>query len=490
MLILPAVDILEGRCVRLTRGDYSSTKIYAEDPVEVALAWASQGAKMIHVVDLDGAKTGKPQNIKLVLSIQKKLGIPLQVGGGIRDLKTAERLAKAGVERLVLGTNAIENPNFIKLCLDKFGGSRVVISLDARYKKLATRGWGKTINKTFIEFAKELQEIGIKYIVYTDIMRDGTLSSPNFKGVQALCQMGFHVIASGGISDLDSIEKLRQIGAYGAIVGKALYEGALTLPEALEAAKTPSRLTKRVIPCLDIKNGRVVKGVHFENLRDAGDPVELGKRYAEEGADELVFLDISASLENRQTLVDLASRVGKQVFIPFTVGGGIRSVGEIREVLYHGADKISLNTAAVLNPNLIAEASQRFGAQCIVLAMDVKKLKNKWNVFIRGGREETPLEAAAWAKQAEALGAGEILLTSMDRDGTKKGFDLELLREVTEAVNIPVIASGGAGSLEDLKRGFTEGNADAVLAASLFHYKETTIPKVKAYLREHEVSVR
>ncbi|MBP3913824.1 MAG: imidazole glycerol phosphate synthase subunit HisF [Lachnospiraceae bacterium] len=251
-------------------------------------------------------------------------------------------------------------------------------------------------------------------------------------------------------------------------------------------------LTKRIIPCLDVKDGRVVKGVNFVNLIDAGDPVEVAKAYNSEGADELVFLDITASSDQRKTVTELVRRVAEQVFIPFTVGGGIRTVEDMRAILREGADKVSINTQAVLNPDLIREGAAKFGNQCIVVAIDAKAREDGsgWNVYVKGGREDTGLDAVEWAKKAVSLGAGEILLTSMDGDGTKAGYDLKLTRAISDAVNVPVIASGGAGSCQDFYDALTEGGADAALAASLFHYKELTISEVKSYLEERGVEVR
>lgn len=249
-------------------------------------------------------------------------------------------------------------------------------------------------------------------------------------------------------------------------------------------------LTKRVIPCLDINNGRTVKGVNFEGLRDAGDPVELAKRYSEEGADELVFLDISATLEKRKTLIELVTRIAKEIDIPFTVGGGIASVDEIEDLLKAGADKVSLNSSIVKNPILINEASNAFGAQAIVAAVDAKKTNHTWNVFIKGGTEYTPLNAIDWMMETEQRGAGEILLTSMDRDGTKSGFDLDLLKIVKDKINIPVIASGGAGTIQHCIEAITISYADAVLAASIFHFKEIEILNLKKKMSETGISVR
>ncbi len=249
-------------------------------------------------------------------------------------------------------------------------------------------------------------------------------------------------------------------------------------------------LAKRIIPCLDVDKGRVVKGVNFVGLKDAGDPVELAKYYNNQRADELVFLDITASCENRGTLLDIVRKVAKQVFIPFTVGGGIRSIEDIRNILLSGADKISLNTQAVKNPRLVSQAANIFGSQCVVVAIDTKRVNNHWEVFINGGRIPTGLDAILWAKEAVKKGAGEILLTSMDRDGTKKGFDLELTKTLSENVTVPIIASGGAGSMEDFKDVFLEAGADAALAASLFHFGEIKIKKLKKYLMKNKIQIR
>lgn len=250
-------------------------------------------------------------------------------------------------------------------------------------------------------------------------------------------------------------------------------------------------LAKRIIPCLDVAAGRVVKGVNFVELKDAGDPVEIARRYDEQGADELTFLDITASSDQRDIILHVVERVAEQVFIPLTVGGGVRAVADVRRLLNAGADKVSMNTAAVDNPQLVAEASGRVGSQCIVVAIDAKEVApGKWEVFTHGGRRATGLDAVLWARQAQALGAGEILLTSMDRDGTRNGFDLALTRAVSEAVDIPVIASGGVGNLQHLADGILLGRADAVLAASIFHYGEYTVREAKQYLRERGIEVR
>lgn len=251
-------------------------------------------------------------------------------------------------------------------------------------------------------------------------------------------------------------------------------------------------ITKRIIPCLDVNNGRVVKGVNFVNLIDAGDPVEIAAAYDRAGADEVVFLDITASSDNRATTVDMVRRVAEKVFIPFTVGGGIRTVDDFKAILREGADKVSVNSAAIMNPSLISEAADKFGSQCVVVAIDAKRRADGsgWNIYKNGGRVDMGIDAVEWAIKADKLGAGEILLTSMDCDGTKSGYDIELTRTISENVSIPVIASGGAGTLEHFYDAFHDGKADAALAASLFHFKELEVREVKQYLKDKGISVR
>lgn len=251
-------------------------------------------------------------------------------------------------------------------------------------------------------------------------------------------------------------------------------------------------LTKRIVPCLDVNMGKVVKGINFVNLKDVGDPVDIAQYYNKQGADEIVFLDITATYEKRKTLIDVVERTGEKVFIPLTVGGGISGIDDFKAILRAGADKISVNSAAIRNPNLIYEAADKFGSQCVVVAIDAKKRSegSGWDVFIEGGRKNTGIDAIEWVKKVENLGAGEILLTSMDADGTKNGYDIELTKKVAESVNIPVIASGGCGSLEDFYDVFKDSGADAALAASLFHYGELEIKDVKEYLNKKNIPVR
>lgn len=249
-------------------------------------------------------------------------------------------------------------------------------------------------------------------------------------------------------------------------------------------------ITKRIIPCLDIKDGRTVKGINFENIKDAGDPVELAIEYAKQGADELVFLDITATNEKRKTLSELVTRIAKHINIPFTVGGGISSIEDVSALLNAGADKISINTSAIKNPQLIKELANRFGSQCVVLAIDTKFEDNDWFVYINGGRIKTDLKTIEWAKQAVEFGAGEILLTSMNNDGTKDGFAIDITKQISEAINVPIIASGGAGTMEHFKNVFINGKADAALAASVFHYKEIAIPELKTFLKLNKIEIR
>lgn len=254
---------------------------------------------------------------------------------------------------------------------------------------------------------------------------------------------------------------------------------------------TMEYFAKRIIPCLDVDNGRVVKGVNFVGLRDAGDPVEVAKRYNQEGADEITFLDIGASHEGRATIVDVVREVAKEVFIPLTVGGGIRELNDIYKLLNVGCDKVSINSAAIKRPEFINEGAKRFGSQCIVVAIDAKRVaENKWHIFTHGGRNDTGIDAIAWAKEVYERGAGELLITSMDADGTKAGFDNPLNARIAEVVNIPIIASGGAGTMEHMKEAFTKGHADAALAASIFHFREIDIMDLKRYLRENNIPVR
>jgi cyclase len=490
MLIIPAIDIIDGQCVRLTKGEFQTKKVYSSSPLDVAKNFEREGATMLHIIDLDAAKTGVAVNKNIILQIAKTVDIPLEVGGGIRNIDTARQYLNSGIQRIILGTKAITEPDLLTALINEFGNRRIMVALEIKNGQIAISGWQQTLDRDYLDVAKQLKNLGVTEILSTDVDKDGSLTEPNFKLVGQLVEMGFNVVASGGIADLESLKKLKGLNVSAAILGKALYENKINLQEALKIGQPISNLTKRIIPCLDVMNGNVVKGISFGNLQIVGDPVELGERYSEQGADELVFLDITASKENRQTLFNVVAEVAEKVFIPFTVGGGIKTTDEIRKLLQLGADKISINSSAILRPEFISEAAKTFGQQCIVVAIDAKKVGNQYKVFLKGGTQETQLDAISWAMEAEKRGAGEILLTSMDKDGTKSGYDLELLKEVSQRVNIPVIASGGAGSLEDLKFGLTIGKADAVLVASLFHYQRLTISEVKNYLSANNIPIR
>lgn len=502
MRIYPAIDIQKGRAVRLKQGDFDRSKDY-DDPVSAALKWQKQGAEILHVVDLDGAKKGTPCNLEAVERICKAVKIPVQLGGGLRDIDAIEEAFRAGVSRVVLGTVLIYNPALARSAVEKFGSEKIVAGVDIKSGNIAIEGWRTSSGLPVGEMLTRLSDMGINILIVTNVEHDGMLTGPDISGITRMSlDRRFKIIASGGVGKAEDIKKLSKLSVEGVIVGTALYEGTVTLPQAIKASVV-SDLTVRIIPCLDVDQGRVVKGVNFVNLKDAGDPVELAEIYDKKGADELVFLDITASHEKRNTMIEVASKVAEKVFIPYTVGGGISSLEDIRKLLATGCDKVAINTAAVKDPKLIHSSASKFGSQCIVVAVDAKavnsqqstvsresKIKSGWEVYINGGRTPTGIDAIEWVKGVEKLGAGEILLTSMDRDGTKDGFDIPLTKAVTSSVNIPVIASGGAGKLEHFSEAVTYADADALLAASLFHYNELPIKDVKDYLSKKGIAVR
>ena len=354
-----------------------------------------------------------------------------------------------------------------------------------------------------------MPRLRLQAFLVTSITKDGTLSGPDLETLSDACQYpNVEIIAAGGIGSLNDLTALKRIGVEGVVIGKALYEGRFTLKEALEKCRRKLgayAISETNRPCLDVDHGKVVKGVNFVNLKKAGDPVELAKRYSDEGADELVFLDITASSEKRDILRGVVEGVAKAISIPFTVGGGIRNVSDARLVFCSGADKVSVNTAAVENPQVITKLADVFGQQCVVVAIDAKRRKEQradkitvktregpvwFEVYTYGGRKPTGIDAIAWALRAAELGAGEFLVTSMDKDGTEDGYDIELTRTISEKVNVPVIASGGAGKPEHFLEVFTDGKADAALAASVFHYNKYPVPVIKEFLRKQGVIVR
>lgn len=492
MQIIPAIDVLNGKTVRLAQGNFSRVTTWDDDPLTVAKRYKGDGAERIHLVNLSGAKEGKMDSsfLQLVRSIVTDTGLSVQTGGGIRSLKDIQVLLESGAEQIVVGTLIFTNPDVIRNAIALFGNNRFVAALDVCGDEVKIRGWCEGTNVNLNDALQRILQMGIRTVLITDIECDGMESGPSlrlYKNVQSKFP-SVRVIASGGIRGGGDIRALRSQSCDAAVVGKSLLNGATSFPELIKAAS--SDLAVRIIPCLDVTNGRVVKGASFQNLRDAGDPVELAKRYCNEGADELVFLDITATSDNRETVYELASRVADNVNIPFTIGGGIRSVDDARRLLEAGADKVSVNSAAVRRPELLSEMSEQLGSANTVCAIDAKRKGDSWTVLIRGGREDTGRDAIEWAKKAVEKGAGELLVTSYDRDGTGDGFDTELLRTIKEQVSVPIIASGGAGSLQTFIDSIKKGKADAVLAASVFHFGQFRIRDAKEALQKASFPIR
>lgn len=470
--VIPAIDLLNGKCVRLQQGDYSKVTEYSADPIATALQFQNQGAVWLHVVDLDGAKAGQPVNQQVILDLVKNTQLRIEVGGGIRSLETAQYYLDQGVDRVILGTAAIKQPELVGQLIQQYGSERVVVGLDIKSNQVSTDGW--TVNSG-ISLEQTLETLSeVKSVIVTDISKDGMLSGPNFSLCQLVKDQGFNVIVSGGVSSNDDLLQAKQLGFLGVIVGKALYEGKVALQ--------PKGFSKRIIACLDIAKGRVVKGTHFTDLKDQGDPVELAKRYEQQGSDEIVFLDIMATIESRDTLYSLVTRVAETLSIPFCVGGGVRTVEDIRQLLLAGADKVSIGSAAVSNPDLVRQASQQFGAQCIVVSVDAKWNGTFWEIYIKGGREATGVNAVEFAEQVKQAGAGELLVNSLDRDGTKQGYDLSLLQTICSVVTIPVIASSGVGSIQHVQDVFRQTKVSAALVAGVLHSGELTINQIKQSL--------
>jgi len=470
--IIPAIDLLNGQCVRLQQGDYNQVTRYSIDPLATAKQFEQQGAAWLHVVDLDGAKVGRPVSQDIIKKIVGQSGLRIEVGGGIRSLKTAIEYLEMGVDRIVLGTAGIQQPELLDQLIKHYGVERIVVGLDIKSDQIATEGWTVTSGMSLEQTLSTLAHV--KNIIVTDISKDGMMSGPNFALCQQVSDQGFDVIVSGGVSSEADLVKAEQLGFAGVITGKALYEGKINL-------QRPG-FTKRLIACLDIANGSVVKGAHFTDLTDQGDPVELAKRYETQGADEIVLLDIMATVENRDTLYSLVTRVAETLSVPFCVGGGVCTVEDIRALLLAGADKVSIGSAALKYPELVQQASAQFGAQCIVVSVDPKWNGQFWEVFIKGGREATGVNAVDFAKQMEQAGAGELLVNSLDRDGTKQGYDLKLLQAICNVATIPVIASSGVGTIQHIKDVFTETTVSAALVAGVLHSGELTINQIKQTL--------
>lgn len=490
MDVIPSIDVLKGTAVRLTRGEF--TRVTKYGPAEEVLeSLQIERGTRLHVVDLEASRSGRPVETEIVRRLAKR-DLRLQVGGGIRSLRDARTWLDCGAERLVVGTAAAESPDLLRQLVDSFGAERIIPAIDIREGEVRIEGWQRSASAPLPAILARLQELGIAEILVTDISRDGLLRGPSFALYRRLNLLTpIRIIASGGVSSANDIVSLARLGnVSGCVIGKALLDRRMSLSEAKARVATPNAIPERVIPCLDMRDGRVVKGVKFVNIRDAGDPVEAAMRYEAEGADELVILDISATDDGRRTALEMVRRVADSIFIPLTVGGGVRSIDDFRALLRAGADRVAINTAAIANPQLIADCAREFGVQAVVLSCDAKRVDGRFEAIVRSGKESTGIDAVEWCRRAEALGAGEILLTSVDRDGTNAGFDLELLRIVSGSLKIGVIASGGAGRLEDFRDAIETGGARAVLAASLFHDRRLSIGEVKQFLAAEGIPVR
>lgn len=480
--IIPALDLLAGRIVRLREGDFSSPTFY-DDAFELVDRWPA--GTLLHVVDLEAARSGRPIELELVRALVRK-GFRLQVGGGVRSIDDARTWLGIGADRVIIGTVACDQPQLFRSIVEAVGSEKVLPALDIRCGEVRTHGWIATGARTIEETLKVVEGAGCSEALVTDVSRDGKMGGPSFALYRSLAELTpLRIIASGGVTtkrDVDALSRLKNVS--GAVVGKAILERRI---DAL--ARPETSLLPRIIPCLDVRNGRVAKGVRFEGLRDAGDPAELAARYEAEGADEIVLLDIVATPERRGAALETVARVADLLSIPFTVGGGVRSLEDFRALLMAGADRVAINSAAVARPELLREAASEFGVQAVVLACDVAG-GGAGEVMVGGGRFPTGLDAVEWCRRAEQEGAGEILLTSIDRDGTHAGFDVTLLRRISSAVQVGVIASGGAGTLEHFRDAIEEGGCSAVLAASLFHDRVLSIRDVKRFLRDAGIPMR
>jgi len=493
MKIIPAIDLIDGNCVRLTKGAYDTKKIYSSDPLEMAKRFEEAGFTRLHLVDLDGAKAGSVVNIAVLERICAQTSLNVDFGGGIKTETDLEKVLKAGAKQVTIGSLAVQQPELMKEWIEHYGAETFIIGADVKEGKIAISGWLETSSLELMDFIQSYYDLGIRHVLCTDISKDGMLQGPAFELYNDIMQRfpDLQLIASGGVSGISDVKELKKNNIPAVVIGKAIYEGLISLRELrIQDSEFVGFLKKRIIPCLDIKDGRTVKGINFEGLRDAGDPIELAKFYSDQGADELVFLDITATQEGRKTMVDMVRKVARQINIPFTVGGGISSVEDAKQLLENGADKISVNSSAVRNPDLIRELAERFGNQCVVLAIDAKEVNGQWKVYLSGGKIATDLDLFEWAQKGVDLGAGEILFTSMDNDGTKEGFALDALDKLAKCVNVPIIASGGCGSKEHFKDVFQETNVDAALAASVFHFGEIAIPELKSYLRNNKIEIR
>jgi imidazole glycerol-phosphate synthase subunit HisF len=494
--VVASMDLLRGKVVRLRRGDFGDVTSYGE-PEDVLDALRIPPGSRLHVVDLEGSRSGRPIEVETVRRLRGR-GYRLQVGGGIRTSADARAWIDAGAEKVVIGTLAAESPEELARIAASIGGKRIIAAVDLAEGQIRVAGWTGGSSRKLDDVLADLPPLGLAELLVTDIVRDGMLSGPSLDLYRRLSVMTpLSLLASGGVTTLGDVVSLARIpNVHGAVIGRSLLDGRITFREATARATLRDALPERVIPCLDVRDGRVVKGVGFESIRDAGDVVECARRYEDEGADELVVLDISATDRGRDTALETIRRVAGSIFIPLTVGGGVRSVDDFRCLLRAGADRVAINTAALREPQLVAECAREFGVQAVVLSCDAKRMKaataseSGYVAMVRSGKESSGVDVVSWCRQAEALGAGEILLTSVDRDGSGEGFDVPLLRAVTGAVAIGVIASGGAGSPQHFREAIELGGARAVLAASLFHDRRLTIQEVKEALAGAYIPVR
>jgi imidazole glycerol-phosphate synthase subunit HisF len=494
--VMPSLDIIGKRVVRLSRGDFGAVTDYGTVDEVVDQLDIPAGTRL-HVVDLEGSRDGKPGALEAVRYLVKR-DYRVQVGGGVRTLRDARLWFDTGAERLVVGTVTADDPQLLTELVNRFGAARIVPAVDLHNGAIRVAGWTRHTETPLDSVLPRIERTGIQEILVTDIGRDGVLAGPSLALYRSLAKKTrLRVIASGGVAapgDIVSLARLQNVS--GCVVGRAFLDRRFTFDEAVERAAAPNTIPDRIIPCLDIRDGRVVKGVSFAGIRDAGDPVECVRRYEAEGADEIVVLDISATDRGVSSAIDTIRAIAEAIFIPLTVGGGVRTIEDFRALLRAGADRVAINTAAVRRPDLIAGAAKEFGVQAVVLSCDAKRTEDRqsclsgFEVMVRSGKENTGIDVVDWCRRAAELGAGEILLTSVDRDGTSSGYDIELLRAVTGAVRISVIASGGAGALEHFREAIAHGGARAVLAASLFHDRSLTIGEVKTYLGAEGIPVR
>ena len=488
MDVIPSLDLLDGQAVRLLHGDFARVTSYG-DPEMVLNALDVPRGSRLHIVDLEASRSGRPVETEIVRRLASR-GLRIQAGGGIRSLADARTWIDAGAEKVVIGTVAADSPDVLRAIVNDLGADRVIAAIDVRDGIVRVAGWERDATSSLAEVLARVEKLGIGEVLITDISKDGAMRGPSFVLYRSLCT-AMRIIASGGVSTMSDVVSLSRIGSVGAcVIGRALLDGRIRLAEARARVATPNAIPERIIPCLDVRDGRVVKGVNFADIRDAGDPVECAVRYEAEGADELVILDISATDANRSTALDVVRHVSESLFIPLTVGGGVRTIEDFRSLLRAGADRVAINTAAIRDPQLIADCAREFGVQAVVLSCDAKRAGGHFEAMVRGGKESSGVDAVDWCRRAEELGAGEILLTSVDRDGTNSGYDIELLRAVTSIVKIGVIASGGAGNVEHFRDAIEAGGARAVLAASLFHDRVLTVGDVKRHLEAEGIPVR